>query len=346
MSKDNNQTNSFVKVGNIGWGLLGGAFSLFILGLFLAYIPKFFNLQPNSYWFNVCTTLSSAFVASGVLTLTLEFANNYQRKQDIDRAIREIQSATTDNILKELIGSDEILNEVKTHIIKQNFIRKDFNVAINLQWAIEESFTFLLKRQLDSSYSIWNLTSQELDYLFRIVETKDIEAVYSNFTKIIEITYRIKDEKGKTLKIEPYSQTMIEAFAKNIEDSITIELPIKIPVGCYAEFKFTTQSFLKPDTFDPIISLSSTQNMEIDLVYPSNIKVSALGIHPDPKKFELEIDQGTRKRWRANGLLPGQGIMIYLKSIPSQALPEGGIQNIVKELLENANLKEKSSDDK
>ncbi len=319
MSQNQNKHNSkFFIVGSIGWGLLGGALGLALMALLLAYLPKPLKLQNNSYWTGLLNNLSSAFAASAILTLTLELANNYQRNKDLNDAIQEIQNATTDGILKELIGDEAILGEVKTHVLKQNFIRKNFKIAITLNWDTSP-FKFLL-RSLASNYSIHNLTSQPINYPFRVIETKENEFARPNSTQIIDAEYDVKDSRGATIKSEKCTAQLIGALAENSDDSIKLEIPVEIPPDCRAEFKFSSQSLLRPDSIDPIVSLNSTTDMEIDLVFPYEISAEVFGIHPDPDKFELQINQRTRKRWRAVGLLPGQGILLSLKSLPGQEI--------------------------
>jgi len=95
---NNQKTNSYIYIGPIGLGLLAGSTILLILGLVLALIPINY-FQNNSYWSNFFYTLSSAFVASSVLTVTLEYANNFQRKKDIDNVIQQIQGFSNTSYL-------------------------------------------------------------------------------------------------------------------------------------------------------------------------------------------------------------------------------------------------------
>lgn len=342
MPQDSNKkNNNFFNIGSIGWGLLVSAVALAIISGLLAYLPKPLKFQDDSYWSSLFYNLSSAFAASAVLTLTLEFANNYQRNKDLNDAIQQIQSATTDGILKELIGDDSILSEVKTHIFKQNYVRKDFRIAITLLWDLESLDNSMLLRKMDSSYSIWNLTSQRITYQFKLVETKDNEAKHSGSTKITATSYDIKDNKGRTLATERFTESTFGGWLVDSADSLKLEFPVDIPPNCYAEFKFSSQSLLPPSIIDPIVSLNSTTDMEIDLVFPYNIRANAFGIHPDPEKFELQIDQSTRKRWRAVGLLPGQGILLALKIVPDKPLPqETSVQGKVASMLTERQLNE------
>ncbi|MFQ4136231.1 hypothetical protein PGN35_007905 [Nodosilinea sp. PGN35] len=335
--------NKFFSIGSIGWGLLISAALLAIIGAGLAYAPRRLALNQESYWTSLCYNLSSAFLASAVLTLTLEFANNYQRNKDIETAIQKIQTATTDSILKELIGDDSILGEVKTHILKQNLVRKGFRVALNLQWDLDSYRESVLIRKLDSNYSIHNLTSQTITYIFRIIETKENEPNLSKLTKITCASYDIKDSRGQTIESEKYQEQTISVLLEESNDSISLSLGVDIPAECFAELKFTSQSVLKPDVIDPIVSLVATTDMEIDLVFPYNVRANALGIHPDPNKFQLQIDQQNRKRWRANGLLPGQGVLLTLKRVPNKDLPREPLPIQVDSMLKKTQLPESSS---
>jgi len=313
----NNQSGKYINIGSIGWGLLGSAICFLIIAMILAYLPKRLSLQSNSYWTNLFYNLSSAFAASAVLTLTLEFANNYQRNKDIESAINKIQQATTDGILEEVIGDKAILEEVRTHILRQNLIRKNFRIVINLSQDTDPYSRFLV-RELSSSYSIYNLTSQATKFFFKIVETKENELFRPNSTAIIGASYDIKKTLGETILSRTYSKSEIKASLITTDTSLSLEDEVEIPAGCYGEFKFSSQSLLRPDDIDPIVTLISTTDMEIDLRFPLDIKVNVFGMHPDPNKFKLQLSQSNFKRWRAVGLLPGQGILLSLKSLNSQ----------------------------
>lgn len=312
------QGNKFINIGSIGWGLLGSAICLVIIASMLAYLPKRLNLQSNSYWTNLFYNLSSAFAASAILTLTLEFANNYQRNKDINEAIDEIHRAATDGILEEMIGDKLILEEVKTHILKQNLIRKDFRIVISLRHDIGP-YKFLM-RNLSSSYSIYNLTSQISVYPFKILETRENEFARQGSTVIMIASYDIKDVQGNTIKSQKYNESEIKCLTEASDALLKFEQHVEIPPRCHGEFKFSSQSLLRPDSIDPIVTLISTTDMEIDLTFPSDTRVDVFGIHPDPKKFEIQLSQQNFKRWRAVGLLPGQGILLSLKSLKPQEI--------------------------
>ncbi|MGG6242538.1 hypothetical protein ACQ4N7_28335 [Nodosilinea sp. AN01ver1] len=314
----NHQNNKFINIGSIGRGLLVSSICLVGIAAILAYLPKKINLQNNSYWTNLFYNLSSAFAASAVLTLTLEFANNYQRNKDLNEAIDEMQRATTDSILEEMIGDKLILEEVKTHILKQNLIRKNFRIVISLSQDTGP-YNFLM-RDLLSSYSIYNLTSQVVVYSFKILETKENEFLRPGSTAIKNASYYIKDSQGKTFKSRTYNESEIKGLAEISDALLKFEEQVEIPPRCYGEFKFSSQSLLRPDVIDPIVTLVSTTDMEIDLNFPFNTEVDVFGIHPDPKKFEMQLSQNNFKRWRAVGLLPGQGILLSLKSLNSQEI--------------------------
>ena len=321
MRNRNSDSNPFIHVGPIGSGLILGAFFLFLLAVLLAYAPKQFDLPRESYWSTLYFTLSPAFAASGVLTLTLEFANSYQRRRDLEITIDKIQNATTDSILNEFIGDEIILREVKTHILKQNFVRKSARLDIFCQWDTSMPLRPRLIKKMEYAYEVHNLTSQKLPYRFKLLETKEGEAIRRKATEISSVSYTIKNSKGKTLGSERYEGSLLAALLIDTEDSVSIDIMVDVPPECFAEFKSVSQSVLLLDSSDPIVSINSITDMEVDVTHPSDVKVTALSLSPDPEKFELTFNEPIRKRWYADGLLPGQGILISFKKIPDEKLP-------------------------
>ena len=315
VQRKDNSRNAFINIGTIGWGLIISSICLLSLGLILAWLPKQFKYERSSYLYNLCLTLSPALIASSVLTMTLEYANAFQRRKDFNIAINEMRDIAIESILRDFVGDNDVLNEIKTYIFNQSYIRKNFNVSMNLRW--DDTVTQLLKKEMTLSYSIYNISAGKITYIFRAIEEKQNETNHSGTTKITSMSYEIKDNQtNSSIDRQTYNETQISTWNwgryKNNSAIVSGEIEVVIPPDSYGEFKFTSTCLLNPEISYPVISLTSTSDMNVDVYYPFDIFVSSLGIHPDPEKFKLDVNETTHKRWKTRGLLPGQGISVSL----------------------------------
>jgi predicted amino acid-binding ACT domain protein len=124
------------------------------------------SFKPNSYENNIFLTISSSLLAASILTATLNVVETKQKREDFqklfeqlkkegedmnkqisissnevrqsyenileelksytERTIRDIKNSSADSLIQNMVGDPVIFNEIKTHIIRKNYIRDEY----------------------------------------------------------------------------------------------------------------------------------------------------------------------------------------------------------------------------
>lgn len=324
----NNPFFYFSKLGKsvvkaIVWLSLFSAIFVIAPGIINKIKPDYF--KTNSYETNIFLTISSSLLASTVLTATLSLAETKQRKEDTqtilqemkdesNRVIENIRNTNTDAILEELVGNKVIFNEISNLIIRQNTIRTDLKIKMNLSWLKKnnDNQKFLLKR-VRTSYVIENISSVNLAN-FEITHSEELKLddIFPDSTNFLCVEYQIDNQnkvslKGKTLKPKivkkPHGYSLLN-FSENVLIPPKQKLNVYIYIASIVESKMSY----------PIFSNVCSTNVEIEIEeHPDNLAIEVISFHPKKEDLKTITNARHTKRWEINGVLPGQGIIINWK---------------------------------
>ena len=307
----------------LGWFLCLAILFAIAPGLINKYKQNYF--KPNSYETNIFLTISSSLLASAVLTATLSLAETKQRKKDAEvmlfdikeesnRIIQNIRNTSTDVLLEELVGDKIIFDEISNLLIRQNFIRTNLNLKINLSWLKKNNNDkkFLLKKA-SLSYIIKNTsTSKNVNYNIKFIEELELDHEFPNSTKILSIYYQLDNQEPVILKGENLKENIIEecksfpllSFSKDVEIIPGGELRCCIKTVSIVESKLSY----------PFISNVCSKRIEIEIEeHPDDLAIQALLFHPQHDKLQTITNARHNKRWEVKGILPGQGVQINWK---------------------------------
>ena len=339
-----NDKTALFKIGTLGWGIFITAGVFLGLGFLGIYLPRWFNWSNNSLKTELSINVGTAFFASAILTCTLELASQAQRRKDfqetmnqVDIKIREIREASVDQLLEDLAGDKLIFQEIKSQIIKKNYIRRNFQFEIRFDWLKDTNSKKYLKKEETAKYIITNLAARPVTYDLQVIEEKEYcdltKYKDQDNTKIKKISYRIfsgeitKESKNfneqeiqenvdKNLKI------FQEQMNEKVYDLVSFKKELRIPENHAAEIETKVDSIVESQLRYPLISLVNSTGMEINVTYhPKDLIVTCYPIHPNFDKLELLIKDVCTKRWRIqSGLFPGQGIQLEWKLKNSESL--------------------------
>lgn len=326
----NPSSNPFFEIGKLGKAVIVSTTTLVIIGILFAILPPKINsfkpdwFQSGSYETNIFLTISSSLLASGFLTITLTLVDIKQRREDINRAIKEIESytqisikriqdTTTDNLLEELVGDKVVFEEISNHVIRQDFIRSNYVIKINFQWHEQDKHGYnYLKKIMIMKYMINNVSNQTAKYPLTVIEEKENDDIFPRSTKINRIRYQIEGENEQILEGENLQNNPSNNLQQYVEFRKILDIPPKASVEC----EILTESIVDSKLKYPIISLYNSKDLEIDIVdHPESLHFEIRAFHPNHQKLKTETNARCCKRWKIIGILPGQGVQIEWKPI-------------------------------
>ena len=334
---------AFFKIGTLGWGIFVTASVFLGLGFLGIYLPRWFNWPNNSLKTELSINVGTAFFASAILTCTLELASQAQRRKDfyntmekVDEKIQKIREASVDQLLEDLAGDKLIFQEIKSQIIKKNYIRRNFQYEIRFNW-LDEHKTYLQKEQT-AKYIITNLAARPVTYDLQVIEEREYCDLptykdQDDNTKITKVNYRIfsgeitKESKNfKEQEIQKNVKEQEEKSPKKLDekvyDLVSFKKELTIPENHGVEIETKVDSIVESQLRYPLISLVNSTGLEINVTYhPDDLIVACYPIHPHFDKLELLIKDVCTKRWSIqSGLFPGQGVQLEWKRKNSESL--------------------------
>lgn len=279
-----------------------------------------------------CINVSVALIAAGLVTVTVERSSKKQREgqyqnllktveaeirdklEAIERKtlsnIEELTTASQDYMISSLIYHENIFNQVKNHILRQDIILKKYQVRVSLEWYdipdIREKQKLLEKVHIE--YSICNISSIVKYYNVRNYVPND-----SNFSvfmpHIIKYTVDGVDNLKGDLVIDLQQQRQEE------KQNIGFEQEIEIQPNSEALVVIEFNTARDANGHEMFVSPHIAENMELQVTnHPKELELSCEPYHPGDSIDQPSEGNVVNLTWRINhGLLPYQGFNLFWK---------------------------------
>ncbi|MEM9276106.1 MAG: hypothetical protein AAGA80_24570 [Cyanobacteria bacterium P01_F01_bin.143] len=271
--------------------------------------------SASGFFFNV----GIALIAAGSVVITVELRSNQEREKKHDKLlttmdnktekilgaieentkekINDLTIASQDTIISSLIQNKNIFNQVKNHILRQDFIVEKYLVKISLAW------------------------DHDLD---RIIETTSIKYYACNISqnqKSYPINFYVYNNAlnyHSTSRITKYHVNGYDYLSKDLHNKMEtqrmeaqqyIGFYTEIDINCNSKAKIEIEFVAYREANDHeiflVAQITDTMTLQINDI-PQNIKVFCVNLHP-LKDTQEELD----KVWKINtGLFPYQGFYL------------------------------------
>jgi hypothetical protein len=276
-----------------------------VLGIAFLVAPKLLKMPGWSE--DLLPDIGIGLLAAGILTMSIEPI----ARRRLHRDVKEMREAHFESVLKGFMP-ESIFEEVRTQIIDQPFLRKDFRLTIELSPPGNKP-AYLRKTQT-ISYEVENTSRAPGTFIVAPWVERRNEDQFPNGTKIETVkvtspyTSRATEHDG-TGSEEEYSGQRLEEMCEKTDVAVTAEISVPLGPGQTARVVAVTTSILESrDVFDLLVTTPTT-GLDCTVVHPEKFEVQALPLHPSVHAFKVEVHNPTVKRWRIEtGLLPSQGI--------------------------------------
>lgn len=290
------------------WAVYSG-FIMIVLGMALVVIAELSRI-PNTFLYKllsnvpavILTVLShigTGLIASSILVFTLERANTKRHIRDVE----ELKIAHSESILKELMPVT-ILNEIKTHIIQQPFIRRNCQGTLLLSW-IDESKEYLLLSD-NFLYEIENTSKTNETYLLNFFEEK----LYADKFPDYPVIRNIKLE-GNNPEYFNYEDNKLKKLQITTKQYIEVQITRRLKPGEKMKVSYSIESIKFNRDFHYYVMSKPSIDLRLAVIHPDDIEVHKIPLHPSSNAFINETENSGLKIWRIDaGILPFQGIEI------------------------------------
>lgn len=285
---------------------------MIVVGLVLALAHSvasgLFKFELHEWVGTGLSHLGAGLIAAGILSIVLDRAER-QRHQ---REMAELRDAHSEAILKELMP-DPIFKEVQAHIIRQPFLRSNFQASIELT-RMDHSRDYLRKIQT-CRYDVQNVSRTLERYELRASEERMHDSKFPGSTAILSIATRsgnlLANYEGGSL--EPYLQLTPEYVRAIIPLSVRPQETVSVIA--------TVASVMYHRDVYSLLANKPTLGMDCIVAHPKDIVVRGVPLHPSQSAFETEVDTPSFKRWKIHAaLLPFQGIELSWQPLDSTVI--------------------------
>ena len=277
----------------IGEGILGLLFVAIASSALPLNLPQW--LPPD-----LLSNLGIGLLAAGITTGTLEPISRKRLQRDVE----ELKQAHFESILKGLMP-EPIFDEVQAHIIRQPFLRENFRWTVELGW-LDETHEYLCKSSV-GYYEVKNASRTLESYELRASEERVNEDRFPGSTRIQEVQFQRDGDEQPSI----YAEVDLDKFLEKTDRYVRVLIPFTLQPDARAKIRVSSQSIVQATDVINFVVNKPTIGMELTMVHPADLSVRAMPMHPSQRKFVIEVDKPTLKRWRIEtGLLPFQGIEV------------------------------------
>lgn len=239
--------------------------------------------------------------------------------------LEELKVATLDSILREFIPPEDIITQIRRHIIQEPFIRENYEVEIRLGWTDDRRF---LNKSQTIRYRVRNVSEYPRKCPIRIREDVFVDGTerkIPRFERISVSRFRepspwvFRNVGTNAQQISPNADKSV-ALEFDTSDrastvSITFDLDPRTEASVEADF-FGLISAKDFYTFNVAIP---TTALELTIEHPDDLYIRARPLHPQGR-FDGEDQWPDKKRWSIEaGLLPFQGVLVEWWPEPTSA---------------------------
>lgn len=247
--------------------------------------------------------------------------------------IRELTEVETEALVRRLMPAPGVFNAIKTHIIRQPFVRERQIVSIDLQPHPDDP-RYVVKR-LRASYEVENVAQTEETYEVYLFEEKVNEDRFPGSTKLISVQIESLDRSLLTTFAPPQSKWKsqeawrvpellyegpdLEVYTTSTGPDVSARIPIRLSPGQKAKVSVGMESTLQTDYVYPFVVSTATNGMDVVVVHHQSLEVKGIPLFPSRGELKSESPSGgASKHWHVrDALLPYQGVQVTWR--PSKA---------------------------
>lgn len=290
----------------VGLGEVLGGFLLITVSSLLP-----FRVPPSPQWLlDILSNLGIGLVAAGIATGTIEAISRKRLQHDI----AEMKEAHFESILKGFIPTP-IFEEIKTQIIAQPFLRRDFNWAFEFTWEDEER-KFIHKYHI-VDYEVKNVSQTLEKYELLVIEERTRE----EFDKKIEYIKKIEVQRNGEENPHLYLPADLEKYTEKAKQYIRISKRLPLNPNESIRVRILSENILPSRDVYVCASAKMSEHFELTVAHPVDLDVQAMAMHPSRNRFKTEVETPRLKRWRIDtGVLPYQGIELSWRPVEAKDL--------------------------
>lgn len=290
-------------------------------------IEAIFNLRQRILGAasSFCLNVGIALIAAGSVVVTVELKSSEEREEKyetllakmddktkeilkaIDENTREkiedLTIASQDTIISSLIQNKNIFNQVKSHILRQDFIVKEYQVTVSLnshnKHQIEEK-TYV-------KYYIHNISLAKKLYPINFF-------IYNDKSELNTIPYISRFYVGNKNYFSDQLKAEMRNQRKNAEKHIGFETNIEVEPKKDLKIEIEFIAYRDLNDHEPFLVPQITDTMTLQVITrPQDINVFCIHLHPQEDLCEQPRDMDELEQiWKINtGLFPFQGLYLY-----------------------------------
>jgi|GEM_PF-4025026 len=265
-----------------------------------------------------CFNVGVALIAAGSVVVTVELRSNEEREEKYEtllakmddktkeilgaieknaqKKIEDITIASQDTIISSLIQNENIFDQVKSHILRQDFIIKEYLIKVSFDWSGEGR---IIEKTYIKYYAC-NISQHKKSYTIDFY-------VYNNNLNYHLTPYIIKYDVNNKNFLDSDLSNQIEKQRREAQENIGFNTEIDIDPDSKAKIEIEFIAYREINDHEPFLVEQITDTMTLQIRnIPQNLKVFCVALHPQ-KNSKEELDQV----WKIEtGLFPYQGFYL------------------------------------